>query len=78
MAQPSSFGHQPAAEDIVAGARALVGTRSMKVGHPIHSLTEQICFGALHPIIPARHERETGEEILGETPYFGLFPWAYG
>lgn len=67
-----------AAVDIVAGCRGLVGTRSMKVGHPIHALTEQICFGPLHPIIPARLERETGEEYLTEHPYFGLYPWAYG
>ena len=67
-----------AAVDIVAGARALIGTRGMRVGHPIHSLTEQICFGPLHPIIPARLEREVGEEFLIDNPYYGLYPWAFG
>lgn len=66
------------AQDTVNGARALVGSRSMAVTHPIHALTEQICFGPLHPIIPARHERECGEELLGEEPYTGLFDWSYG
>lgn len=66
------------AQDIVNGARALIGSRSMAVNHPIHALTEQICFGPLHPIIPARHERETGEELLDEEPYTGLFPWCFG
>jgi len=66
------------AQDVVNGARALVGSRSMAVTHPIHALTEQICFGPLHPIIPARHERECGEELLAEEPYHGLFPHAYG
>jgi alkylation response protein AidB-like acyl-CoA dehydrogenase len=66
------------AQDIVNGARALVGSRSMAVTHPIFALTEQICFGPLHPIIPARHERETGEELLGEEPYYGTFRSAYG
>ena len=67
-----------AAQDVVNGARGLIGTRSMSVTHPIHALTEQICFGSLHPIIPARHERDTGDEVLGESPYFGLFPWTFG
>jgi hypothetical protein len=49
----------------------------MSVQHPIHALTEQICFGPLHPIIPARHERSEGEEMLEEKPYTGLYPWAY-
>lgn len=66
-----------AAQDIVNGARALIGTRSMGIHHPVHALTEQICFGPLHPIIPARHERGEGKEMLGEDAYTGLYPWAY-
>ena len=67
-----------AAQEIVNGARALIGTRSMSVSHPIHGLTEQICFGPLHPIIPARAEREEGEDMLGEKPYMGWFPTMHG
>lgn len=66
------------AQDTVNACRTLIGTRSMSVSHPIHALTEQICFGPLHPIIPARAARDEGEEILGDDPYTGLFPWAYG
>jgi alkylation response protein AidB-like acyl-CoA dehydrogenase len=66
------------AQEIVNGARALIGTRSMSVSHPIHALTEQICFGPLHPIIPARAEREEGEDMLGEEEYMGWFPTMYG
>ncbi|MBT9582694.1 acyl-CoA/acyl-ACP dehydrogenase [bacterium] len=65
-----------AAQDIVAGARALIGTRSMSVSHPIYALTEQVCFGTMHPTIPARMERSAGREMLGEKPYTGLFEWA--
>ena len=50
----------------------------MSVSHPIHALTEQICFGPLHPIIPARAEREEGEDMLGEEEYMGWFPTMYG
>lgn len=66
------------AQEIVNGARALIGTRSMSVSHPIHALTEQICFGPLHPIIPAEAEREEGEALLGEEEYMGWFPTMYG
>lgn len=67
-----------AAQDIVNGCRGLVGSRSMHPSHPIYQLTEQICFGPLHPTIPAHYERETGEELLSEEPYSGLFGWCYG
>lgn len=66
------------AQNIVNGARALIGTRSMSVTHPIHALTEQICFGPLHPIIPARAEREEGENALGEDEYMGWYPNMFG
>lgn len=66
------------AQDVVNGARALVGTRSMSTKHPIHALTEQICFGPLHPTIPAHYERGVGEELLGEEEYTGLFYWGFG
>lgn len=66
------------AQEIVNGARGLIGSRSMHTSHPIHALTEQICFGPLHPTIPAHYEREAGEELLGEEPYAGLFDWCFG
>ena len=66
------------AQDVVNGARTLIGTRSMASGSPIHQLTEQICFGPLHPTISARYERSMGREMLVEEPYYGWFPWAMG
>lgn len=66
------------AVEIVSGARNLIGTRSMSVHHPVYALTEQICFGPLHPTISARIERSFGEEFLSETPFTGLFEWALG
>lgn len=67
-----------AAQDIVNGCRGLIGSRSMHPSHPIYQLTEQICFGPLHPTIPAHYERETGEELFSDEPYSGLFGWCFG
>ncbi len=64
------------AQDTVAGARRLIGTRSMSPRHPIYALTEQIVFGPLHPTISARLERSMGRELLGEQPFLGWFPYA--
>lgn len=66
------------AQEIVNGARGLIGSRSMHPSHPIHALTEQVCFGPLHPTLAAHYEREAGEELLGEEPYSGLFEWCFG
>jgi alkylation response protein AidB-like acyl-CoA dehydrogenase len=65
-----------AAQEIVYGARALIGTRCMRVDHPMYALNEQIVFGTMHPTIPSRMERSTGRNLLGEKPYVGLFEWA--
>jgi len=67
-----------AASDIVAGARALIGTRGMSVKHPMYAINEQICFGSMHPTLSSRLERSFGTEMLGEKPYTGLFEWALG
>jgi len=64
------------AQDIVYGARALIGTRCMHVNHPMYALNEQVVFGTMHPIIPSRMERSAGRNLLGEKPYVGLFEWA--
>lgn len=66
------------AVDIVAGARALIGTRAMSVKHPLYALNEQICFGPMHPTLSSRLERSFGTDMLGEQPYTGLFEWALG
>lgn len=65
------------AQDTVNEARRLIGTRSMTPKHPLYALSEQINFGQLHPIIPARAERDEGEEMLEKESYTGLFTWAY-
>jgi len=64
-----------AAVEIVSGARGLLGTRGMLSNHPMHAINEQVCFGPMHPTISARLERSVGDELLGETPYTGLFEW---
>ena len=76
MASMIKYSGTKAAAEIVNGARGLIGSRSMSVKHPIHALTEQICFGPLHPTIPARLERSVGHDCLVDKPFMGLFEWA--
>jgi alkylation response protein AidB-like acyl-CoA dehydrogenase len=77
MASMIKYTGTKAAAEVVNGARGLIGSRSMSVKHPIHALTEQICFGPLHPTIPARLERSVGHDYLIDKPYTGMFEWAY-
>lgn len=65
-----------AATEIVAGARGLIGTRCMVNSHPLYRINEQVCFGTMHPTIPARIERSLGSDMLGERTFTGLFEWA--
>jgi len=51
-------------EDLVSLARKIVGTRSLLPSHIISGLTQQIVFGALHPEINAKIERDFGSQAL--------------
>lgn len=66
------------AQEIVYGARSLIGTRSMIPSHPIYALSEQVAFGSMHPTISAKIERAMGRDLLNDQPYFGYFEWALG
>jgi alkylation response protein AidB-like acyl-CoA dehydrogenase len=61
------------AEDVVQGARRLVGTSGMHAGLPLAELSAQIVFGPMHPLISAEHERIAGRDALAESPGPTLF-----
>jgi len=53
-------------EDLVDLSRRVIGTRSMMPSNIISLLSQQILFGALHPEVNAKIEREFGRRALSE------------
>ena len=51
-------------EELVSFSRKIIGTRSMSPNHILSKISTQICFGALHPIVNAKVERQLGSMIL--------------
>ncbi|MES2821176.1 MAG: acyl-CoA dehydrogenase family protein [Pseudomonadota bacterium] len=51
-------------EQLVGRARKIIGTRSLLPSHILSQLSQQILFGALHPVINAKIERDFGASLL--------------
>lgn len=51
-------------EQLLSRARKIIGTRSLLPNHVLSRLSQQILFGALHPVINAKIERDFGAALL--------------
>lgn len=51
-------------EQLVSRSRKVIGTRSLLPTHILSQLSQQILFGALHPVINAKIERDFGVALL--------------
>lgn len=61
------------AQEVVLACRKLIGTSTLRAGHPFESLAAVISVAPLHPIISARFERTMADDHLGSEPFVGLF-----
>jgi alkylation response protein AidB-like acyl-CoA dehydrogenase len=62
------------AEEIVTGARRLIGARSMAPGSIVQEISQQVAFGPLHPKVSAIVERDMGERILSFGSFLDFAP----
>jgi alkylation response protein AidB-like acyl-CoA dehydrogenase len=59
-------------EELVSFARKTIGTRSLMPASAVSVLSQQILFGALHPEVNAKIEREFGARALKDEPFTTL------
>lgn len=65
-----------AVEAVVAGVRAVVGTRSLAGGSILARILEQHQYGQLHPLMAGVVERDLGNKVLGQDVFLGIDDFA--